>query len=571
MAALPNATFIGFTGTPIDKTAHGGGTFKTFGVNDERGYLHKYSISESIEDGTTLPLYYALAPNEMLVPKETLEAEFLNLAKDHGVSDIEELNRILEKAVNTRNFLKGKGRIEKVAEFVAKHFQEHIEPMGYKAFLVAVDREACALYKQALDKHLPKEWSEVVYTSDNNDSELIKAHYRSEENEQALRREFAKFGTLPKILIVTEKLLTGYDAPILYAMYLDKPVRDHTLLQTIARVNRPYENESEKMVKPHGFVYDFVGIFENLEKALSFDSDEVNSVVKDIELLKRRFARKIDEESAEYLDLVQSGFSDKIIAVLIERFRNEEDRKRFFKWYTEVEMLYEIISPDAFLRPYIERYTTLANIYTVVRSSFAKRVYVDKEFQQKTAELVQSHITSGAVRLTDEIFEMNGTTIELIKAKNTPDEVKVINLIKSIEREAEKRSGDPVLISLRDRAEDIRERFEDRQITTKEALETLLDLWDMEAKRREIQKQEGISDTAWFIRDILEKNNIPSKELTYTVENIITTNPEFASSAKVLREVRTKMYISLMDHFEDDERLKKIVEIIISTLCRMKI
>lgn len=570
MAALPNATFIGFTGTPIDKTVFGGGTFKTFGVDDEKGYLHKYSISESIEDGTTLPLYYALAPNEMLVPKETLEAEFLNLAKDHGVSDIEELNKILEKAVNTRNFLKGKGRIEKVAEFVAKHFQEHIEPMGYKAFLVGVDREACALYKKALDKHLPKEWSEVVYTGNNNDSELLKAHHRDEDDEKTLRREFAKYGTLPKILIVTEKLLTGYDAPILYAMYLDKPVRDHTLLQTIARVNRPYENESAKMVKPHGFIYDFVGIFENLEKALSFDSDEVNAVVKDIELLKRRFARKIDEESAEYLDLVRSGFSDKTIAVLIERFRDEEDRKRFFKWYTEVEMLYEIISPDAFLRPYIERYTTLSNIYTVVRSAFAKRVYVDKEFQQKTADLVQSHVTSGAVRLTDEIFEMNGTTIELIKAKNTPDEVKVINLIKSIEREAENRSGDPVLISLRDRAEDIRERFEDRQITTKEALETLLDLWDLETKRRETQKRDGISDVAWFIRDILERNSIPDPDLVGTIESIIVSNPEFASSDKIYREVRIKVYASLMDHFEDDlDSVKRIAEIILNTLYRM--
>jgi len=82
---------------------------------------------------------------------------------------------------------------------------------------------------------------------------------------------------VPRILLVTEKLLTGYDAPVLYAMYLDKPMRDHTLLQAIARVNRPYENEALQMVKPHGFVLDFVGIFDKLEKALAFDSDEVNA------------------------------------------------------------------------------------------------------------------------------------------------------------------------------------------------------------------------------------------------------------------------------------------------------
>ena len=117
MAGLPNATFLGFTGTPVDKTAYGKGTFKTFGCEDDKGYLHKYSIAESIEDGTTLPLYYQLAPNEMLVPHETLDAEFLSLAEAEGVADIEELNKILERAVNLKNFLKGKERIEKVAQF----------------------------------------------------------------------------------------------------------------------------------------------------------------------------------------------------------------------------------------------------------------------------------------------------------------------------------------------------------------------------------------------------------------------------------------------------------------------
>ena len=164
MAGLPNATFLGFTGTPVDKTAYGKGTFKTFGCEDDQGYLHKYSIADSIEDGTTLPLYYQLAPNEMLVPHETLDKEFLSLAEAEGVADIEELNKILERAVNLKNFLKGKERIQKVAQFVARHYRENVEPLGYKAFLVGVDREACALYKRALDHFLPPEDSEVVYT-----------------------------------------------------------------------------------------------------------------------------------------------------------------------------------------------------------------------------------------------------------------------------------------------------------------------------------------------------------------------------------------------------------------------
>ena len=231
LGALPNATLLGFTGTPIDRTAQGKGTFKVFGFEDEKGYLDKYSIRESIQDGTTVPLHYALAPNELRVDRETLEKEFLGLASAEGVSDIEDLNKILEQAVTLRNMLKNRDRVEKVAAYVAKHFRENVEPMGYKAFLVGVDREACCLYKEALDKHLPPEYSQVVISqAGKKDPEHLKRHYLSDDAEQAVRKAFRKPDEQPKILIVTEKLLTGFDAPILYCMYLDKPMRDHVLL-----------------------------------------------------------------------------------------------------------------------------------------------------------------------------------------------------------------------------------------------------------------------------------------------------------------------------------------------------
>jgi type I restriction enzyme R subunit len=272
MGALPNATYLGFTGTPIDKTAYGKGTFKVFGVDDpETGYLDKYSIAESIADGTTVALYYSLAPNELRVDRETLDHEFLDLTEAEGLSDIEDLNRILDKAVNLRNLLKNRERIQRVAQYVAKHFTEAVDPMGYKAFLVGVDREACALYKEALDRYLPPGYSKVVISPAHNDPPELARYHLSEEEEKRIRKAFVKQEELPKILLVTEKLLTGYDAPVLYCIYLDKPMRDHVLLQAIARVNRPYEDENGKH-KPGGFVLDFVGIFENLEKALAFDS-----------------------------------------------------------------------------------------------------------------------------------------------------------------------------------------------------------------------------------------------------------------------------------------------------------
>src|SRR5437667_3566434 len=467
MAGLPKATFIGFTGTPVDKTVYAKGTFKTFGGEDDKGYLHKYSIAESIEDGTTLPLYYNIAPNEMLVPHEIMEKEFLALAETEGISDLEELNKILDRAVNLKNFLKGKKRIAKVARHVADHYRRNVEPLGYKAFLVAVDREACALYKEELDKILPPEYSEVVYTKNNEkDTKLMREYWLEEKEERQIRKNFTKAAEHPKILILTEKLLTGFDAPILYAMYLDKPMRDHTLLQAIARVNRPYENEAAEMVKPHGFVLDFVGIFDKLEKALAFDSDEINAIVKDIALLKHLFKAKMETKTPAYLALVTQGFNDKDVDNLIEHFRDKERRKEFFKEYKEIEMLYEIISPDLFMRPFMENYTTLSGIYEVVRNAYARRVYVDRAFQKKTNELVQRHIGAVVADPEKSYVAIDRSTIDAIKQRDEGKATKVINLIKSIQKTAEENNNEPFLIALAERTKAALESFEDGQTRT---------------------------------------------------------------------------------------------------------
>ena len=188
MGALPNATYIGFTGTPIDNLSKGKGTFKVFGADDAQGYLDKYSIAESIEDGTTVKLNYGLAPSDLRVDREMLEKAFLSLAEAEGVSDIEELNAILDRAVELKEMMKSSSRMEKIAKYVAGHFKENVEPMGFKAFLVTVDREACALYKKELDKYLPPEYSRVVYSP----AHTTPRYSRSITSRQTRRRRFAR-------------------------------------------------------------------------------------------------------------------------------------------------------------------------------------------------------------------------------------------------------------------------------------------------------------------------------------------------------------------------------------------
>ena len=560
MAGLPNASFIGFTGTPVDKTVYGKGTFKTFGCEDDQGYLHKYSIADSIEDGTTLPLYYQIAPNEMLVPHETLDKEFLSLAEAEGIADIEELNKILDRAVNLKNFLKGRERIQQVAQFVASHYRGNVEPLGYKAFLVGVDREACAHYKHALDQFLPPEYSEVVYTGSNNDSKLLKEFHLEPKKERQIRKSFGKLDQQPKILIVTEKLLTGFDAPVLYAMYLDKPMRDHTLLQAIARVNRPYENEAQEMVKPHGFVLDFVGIFDKLEKALAFDSDEINAIVKDLKLLKVLFKNKMESKAPDYLGLIERNFNDKDVDTLIEHFRDPERRKELFKEFKEIEMLYEIISPDAFLRPFIEDYGTLSAIYHVVRKAYTKTVMVDRDFQRKTNLMVQEKIGSYGVERVDSFVEINADTIELIKNRKGGDATKVINLIKSIEKLAEEASDDPYLVAMAERAKTVQESFEQRQTSTAEALEALLKEVGVNEIRKKEQAEKSFDGLTYFVyRSLLDAKIQNAEEVSRKIRNAFSEFPNWKRSENALRELRKKVTFAIFAETDDLDRVTAMV------------
>lgn len=548
MAALPNATYFGFTGTPIDKILYGKGTFKIFGREDEKGYLDKYSIAESIEDGTTVPLHYTLAPNEIRVPKEMLEKEFFALMEKEGVSDVEELNKLLERSVSLRNFLKSKDRVNKVAQFVSKHYKENVEPMGYKAFLVGVDREACALYKKALDKYLPADYSVVVYSQAHNDKPALKEHYLSEHRERQLKGKiFPDKNKKPKILIVTDKLLTGYDAPILYCMYLDKPMKDHTLLQAIARVNRPYEDE-EGLKKPAGFVLDFVGIFERLEKALAFDSDVVGSVIKNIDLLKETFEKLMKGKVENYLKIMSSKMDDKAVERALEYFSNKDKREDFYKFFKQLEMLYEIISPDRFLRDYMSDYWKIAYLYGIVRNAFTRKILVDKELMAKTSDLVKRHVYTTDISSHLPIYEIKEDTLKALKESNKSDDVKVINLRKSIFKFVDDNQDEqPYLISIGEKAQSVVEMYDEKRITTIEALKRLEEIIKEINEARREQAEKDFDVNTFTIYWLLKKSGVEEPDvLAVKINEVFDEYPNWKLNSKEARELTTQLYKILL-------------------------
>ena len=563
MGALPNATYVGFTGTPIDKTAYGRGTFKVFGGRDPKGYLDKYSIRQSIDDGATVPLHYTLAPNELRVEKEVLEEEFLKLAEAEGVADVEEINRVLERAVTLRNMLKNPDRVRKVAAHVARHYTETIEPMGYKAFLVAVDREACALYKTALDDHLPPEWSRVVYSSGHNDPPELARWHLSDDEERAVRKAFRKPDEDPKILIVTNKLLTGFDAPILYGMYLDKPMRDHVLLQAIARVNRPYEDDDGRR-KQNGLIVDYVGVFENLEKALAFDSEDVAGIVEDLKILQSRFAELMDQARVEFLGIGGNLAGDKKVEAVIEAFRDPEERESFYGFYREVEELYEILSPDPSLRPYVDDFGSLSEIYRLLRATFEPHLPVDKSFLRKTAELVRELSHTGRILDPTDVYVLDEGIIDMLTDTDKPDTVKVFNLVKVLEGQARKQGPQqPYLIPIGERATQIAEAFQQRLIDTQRALEELTALLEEAQAAERARQQSGLSMEAFSVAWLLNRENVKGAlEIGRAMERTFGEYPHWRSSLRQQREVRMALYRELLPTMSVDQATDLVGRII---------
>ncbi len=546
MGALPNATYIGFTGTPIDQLSKGKGTFKVFGVDDPEGYLDKYSIAESIESGTTVRLNYALAPSDLRIDRETLEREFLRLADAEGVSDIEELNAILDRAVELKEIMKAPNRVDQIAQYVAQHFRDNVNPMGFKAFLVAVDRQACALYKEALDKYLPADWSEVIYSPSHNDSLELKKYYLTPDDEKKTRKDFKKKEKFPKILIVTEKLLTGFDAPILYCMYLDKPMRDHVLLQAIARVNRPYEDE-DGLVKPFGFVLDFVGIFERLEKALAFDSDMVASVIQNIDTLKLLFKKYMEEDGPNYLPFTK-GWDDKAKERAIKHFEDKKRREDFFKYFRQLQNLYEVLSPDAFLRTYLEDYQALTELYEFIREAFSDRVYIDKELSAKTKALLRQHATSSNLELPGAIHELGVNELAMLKQGNTDDTTKILNLRKILTATVdEKAQSQPFLLSIGERAEALAVAYEDRHQTTQEVLAEFEKLAQEYVESDKTRQQLGLDANEYAIYATLRPtvsgvNAHQAREFNA----LFVLYPDFRWSEKQQNKLRSELYKTLL-------------------------
>jgi type I restriction enzyme R subunit len=574
MAAVPNATIIGFTGTPVSSTKRGLGSFEIFGSRDDEGFLDKYSIIESIEDETTLPIKYKLAPSSMRMSAEDLDEQFFALAEEEEITDVEELNKVLDRAVGLRTFLNSDDRVENVARFVADHFRENVLPLGYKAFLVGVDRVACAKYKQALDRYLPAEWSEVIYTQNPNDAVDRPDVYElqlSDAREKEVRRLFKRPEEEPKILIVTDKLLTGYDAPVLYAMYLDKPMRDHVLLQALARVNRPYIDDMD-VRKRVGLIVDFVGVLNQLKKALRFDSEAVMGALEDLDILMVDLLQKLDTVTQEYLQVDSAATADAQLESLVyRRFLDPDARKKFFDEYKDIESLWEILSPAPELRDHVKTYKHLGQLYAAVRNAYSQTPGFLADLEHKTRRLVEETAVQDGLDRFSKVVTFDTETLESIREEDGPDEGKVYNLLRGLRKET---SEDPaaavVLQGLVERGQRIIRDLEERKITGLAAMDELAALAAEKRTAKERAQESGLSDVGFAVLWVLEQDEtvtaatVDPLAAAQEVEAALGKFPNWRENPDEKRQLRRNLYKPLLGipREERAEAIEQVMQIL---------
>ena len=408
---LQNGFRFGFTGTPIDRTLQN--THREFGpLTDgvQERYLSYYGIRRSIQDGATLEVHYVRDAVPIEVDQEPLSIGFEQICDEMELEDEEVKDFVQRQRSRWRELASHPDRVNIVLDKMLKHFLEHPDPSGFKAQLVAVDRKACAVYKDALDRRLrerglpPETVDVIISTAQNSEPDIRRFEYSKAKQDDLIdyfkltpaewqdwnreRHGDDKSRWRPplKILIVCDRLLTGFDAPVEQVMYLDKPLRDHNLLQAIARTNRPLPS----MKKRTGIVVDYFGILANLDKALNFDESVREESLIDWDRLREIVPSEVDRCMATFEGIAIEDTRECLLTAL-RRLREAEAAKIFEQNFRSLERLWEAVSPDPCLYPHRIKFNWMCGIYVAHRRRQRGSTMTYEELSAKTKELIEEN------------------------------------------------------------------------------------------------------------------------------------------------------------------------------------
>lgn len=421
-AALPNAKFFGLTGTPIatlDKN-----TYDLFGhPDDENRTLHSYTSDRSIADGMTVPIRVTARLVEFQLDKDGLDTAFTEMLDQEGL-DEEERDFLTRKASKTSSFFSNKERIETVCADIVTHFYDTVDPLGMKAQIVVADRELCAAYEDVLRRLLTARATEtgsdpdqvrVVMSVQPKDSAGLQPYKLTRAEENALLDRFRAYGDPLKFLVVTSKLGTGFDAPIEGVLYLDKPLKLHTLFQTITRTNRTWTHPETGQEKTHGLVVDYVGLGDGYARAMVPADPEAAKRHIDLEGLIDVFEAELPSALDIFngIDRTQQGYE--VLQAANERLPDEGARDRFAARFDVLESIWETAAPHSRLAAHDSDYRFLAKVYQNVKPPSAQLDLLWHRLGAKTLAMVHAHIGPVTLTATDkEAVVADAGTIQML-------------------------------------------------------------------------------------------------------------------------------------------------------------
>ena len=499
--ALPNAFLFGLTGTPINRADRN--TFWAFGADeDSAGYMSRYSFQDSIRDKATLPLHFEAPTVKLKIDKAAIDEAYKQITGDLSEQDRDDLAK---RAAKMAVLVKNPERVRAVVEHIVQHYQTKVEPNGFKAQVVCFDRECCVLYKAVMDEIAGPEASAIVMSSGQKDPPAWSVHMRDKDAEEKLLDRFRDPADPLKFVIVTSKLLTGFDAPILQAMYLDKPMKDHNLLQAICRVNRTYGQS-----KTHGLIVDYIGIFDDVAQALDFDEKAVQQVVSNIEELRKALPGQMQKCLAFFpnVDRTVGGYEGLLAAQ--QHLPNNAVRDKFAGEYTVLGTIWEALSPDPCLGAYAKDYKWLTQVYESVKPVSGNGRMLWHRLGAKTIELINENVHVEAVRDDVEALVLDAEVLEsILKDSNPAKKAKEVE-IKLIAR-LRKHAGNPKFTELGERLEKIREKHEQGLLNSLEFLKAILEVAKdtVEAEKQtapEEEKDKALSALTELFNEVKSKN-----------------------------------------------------------------
>ena len=504
-AAFPNAKRFAFTGTPIAKTQQEFGPVKEGKIE---AYLDRYSIEDAIKDGATVPVRYTFGPSDLFLDREKLKQGYAEITAD---LDEEQKQQVEGRIQPWKEFLKTPSRVERLAKDIAEDFRNIVEPDGFKAMVVAVDKEACRLYYGELSRyfdaseiavvisHTGKEAGEELYNKLNDfnmeDGELKGLLKRFKKR---ITPEEQRLGNNLKVVIVCNMLLTGFDAPVAETMYLDSPLRDHNLLQAIARTNRPYDDPVTAVSKQFGRVVDYVGVFKNYQEALAFEPEDLPEF-KSVDEIAANFPKLLEAAMKPFEGIVlEDGYE---CSIAIVRRLQSVDQIQFEKDFREVVQNYEALSPHALLadRTIKDRYEWLLTIYQLYLSEFKRSDFDAELYAAKTRKLIResSKLKSFLGHLPEiPIDERYLENLRFSKMSSSDKAEKIIRDIETIIRREE--AWNPAYVELDERLQKLIRRKRELNEDITQILLDLEKLYGEVDKVENLPKRMGFADRGRF-------------------------------------------------------------------------